>query len=407
MKISSLLASRFSSLSVKLSLLLAVPLRAAFLLLSTAAAALLLVPPAAQAAPFTFGYTGSLNTGRAQHTASLLPNGKVLVAGGQGISNRPTSTELYNPASGTWTVTGSLHSARVNHTATLLSNGMVLVAGGYGISSNPLTSAELYDPASGTWTATGSLHSARYSHTARLLPNGMVLVAGGYNNSVVLSSAELYDPASGTWAATGSLNTARYNLPATLLPNGMVLVAGGFGISGPITSAELYDPASGTWTATGSLNTARQVHTASLLPNGMVLVAGGAGTITGSILSSAELYDSNPYSAQVQQPINADGSSVFNVHRGVVPVKFTLTLDGTATCDLPPATIALTRTAGGTLGEIDEFVYAGAADTGSNFRIDSCQYIYNLSANALGVGTYRIDVMINGQVVGSATFVLR
>ena len=114
-----------------------------------------------------------------------------------------------------------------------------------------------------------------------------------------------------------------------------------------------------------------------------------------------------PYTAQVQQPINPDGSSVFAVRRGVVPVKFTLTQDGVATCALPPATIALTRTVGGTIGEIDEIVYSGPADTGSNFRISSCQYVYNLSASALGGGTYRVDIKINGQVVGSGIFQLK
>jgi WD40 repeat protein len=113
------------------------------------------------------------------------------------------------------------------------------------------------------------------------------------------------------------------------------------------------------------------------------------------------------YSAQVQQPINADGSGVFTVRRGVVPVKFTLSQGGVATCDLPPATIALTRTAGGTIGAIDESVYTGSADTGSNFRIDTCQYIYNLSASALGVGTYRVDITIDNRVVGSGVFQLR
>jgi hypothetical protein len=114
-----------------------------------------------------------------------------------------------------------------------------------------------------------------------------------------------------------------------------------------------------------------------------------------------------PYGAQVQQPIDSDGSSVFNVKRGIVPVKFTLTLDGVATCDLPPATIVVTRTAGGTTGQIDESVYSGPADTGSNFRIDSCQYAYNLSASALGKGTYQVDIKINDQTVGSAIFQLK
>ncbi len=133
-----------------------------------------------------------------------------------------------DPASGTWTLTGSLNTARYLHTATLLPNGMVLVAGGLDSNLNALDSAELYDPASGTWTLTGSLNTARVAHTATLLPNGMVLVAGGFDTSLnALDSAELYDPASGTWTVTGSLNTARYYHTATLLSNGMVLVAGG------------------------------------------------------------------------------------------------------------------------------------------------------------------------------------
>jgi len=110
------------------------------------------------------------------------------------------------------------------------------------------------------------------------------------------------------------------------------------------------------------------------------------------------------YAGQVQPPINADGSSNFNVRRGVVPVRFNLTLGGVATCDLPPATIAVTRTAGGVIGQVNESDYSGNADTGSNFRISSCQYVYNLNARALGVGTYRVDILINGQVIGSATF---
>jgi hypothetical protein len=112
------------------------------------------------------------------------------------------------------------------------------------------------------------------------------------------------------------------------------------------------------------------------------------------------------YAGQVQPPINPDGTSTFSVRRGVVPVKFNLTLGGVATCDLPPATIAVTRTAGGVVGQVNESVYSGNADTGSNFRIDSCQYVYNLNARALGVGTYRVDLLIDGQVVGSAVFAL-
>jgi len=130
---------------------------------------------------------------------------------------------------------------------------------------------------------------------------------------------------------------------------------------------------------------------------------GGDGTDIGA-------YEVQPpapsYAGQVQPPINPDGSSTFNVRRGVVPVKFTLTRGGVATCDLPPATIAVTRTAGGVIGEINESVYSGNADSGSNFRIDSCQYAYNLNARTLGAGTYRVDILIDGQVVGNAVFAL-
>jgi hypothetical protein len=85
-------------------------------------------------------------------------------------------------------------------------------------------------------------------------------------------------------------------------------------------------------------------------------------------------------------------------------VKFNLTQGGVATCDLPPATIAVTRTAGGVIGQINESLYSGNADTGSNFRIASCQYVYNLNSRALGAGTYRVDILIDGQVIGSAVF---
>ena len=113
------------------------------------------------------------------------------------------------------------------------------------------------------------------------------------------------------------------------------------------------------------------------------------------------------YGAQIQQPINADGTSIFNAKRGVVPVTFTLTSDGVATCDLPPATISVFRTAGGVVGSIDESVYLLNSDSGSNFRISSCKYVYNLGASSLGPGTYKVYISIGGSVAGSATFALK
>jgi WD40 repeat protein len=233
----------------------------------------------------TWTATGNLATARYGHTATLLPNGKVLVAGGAGDSDSLASAELYDPATGIWTTTGSLLNVRAGHTATLLPNGKVLVAGGLNSISGTLASAELYDPATGTWTATGSLTTPRYAHTATLLPNGKVLVAGGFDVAI----AELYDPSTGIWTTTGSLAIAREFPTATLLPNGKVLLAGGAGDRGYVASAELYDPATGIWATTGSLVNVRAGHTATLLPNGKVLVAGGYNGFV--YLASAELYD--------------------------------------------------------------------------------------------------------------------
>jgi len=242
----------------------------------------------------TGGFPSSIGNG--DHTATLLPNGQVLVTGDP-YPMVLLSAELYDPASGTWSATGELPEPRHSHTATLLPDGKVLVVGGLVVSARPPTS-ELYDPATGNWSPTGNPSTSRAQHTATLLPNGKVLVTGG---DVVLAggafatqaSAELYDPATGTWTSAGNLVTPglRYQHTATLLPNGMVLVAGGTtSVSTPLASAELYDPASNTWSATATLSTPRTTHTATLLPNGMVLVAGGIST-QATITHTAELYD--------------------------------------------------------------------------------------------------------------------
>ena len=251
---------------------------------------LLLVRPCA--ADTIFRATSSLATARYDHTATLLPNGKVLVAGGTDNSfHFVASVELYDPASETWMATGSINSSGSVATATLLPNGKVLVTE-YNGNSVP-ASAELYDPASGTWTVTGSLANTRRQNTATLLPNGKVLVTGGFGATGTLASAELYDPASGTWTMTGSLATPRVQHRATLLPNGKVLVEGGKNeTSVSLASAELYDPASGTWMATASLVTSRGRHTATLLPNEKVLIAAGYSNVNdhGMAIASAEIY---------------------------------------------------------------------------------------------------------------------
>jgi hypothetical protein len=188
-------------------------------------------------------------TARAGHTATLLPNGKVLVAGGANagvVVNYLSSAEIYDPATGRWTSINSMSVARTSYTATLLRNGQVLVAGGLQSAGNVTPSAELFNPSTGQWTAANDMTVARENHTATMLPNGQVLVVAGLGapSTGVLSSAELYDPVTGVWTQTStSMNTARYSHTATALPNGQVLVAGGYNFKTlTLSSSEIYDP---------------------------------------------------------------------------------------------------------------------------------------------------------------------
>ena len=242
-----------------------------------------------------FARTGSMASARSNHTSTLLPNGKVLVAGGSNQGQALVTAELYDPATGTFYPTGIMTAARFSHTASLLVNGKVLIVGrsiGTG-----LASAEIYDPASNTFVATGRPATGRESHTATLLASGKVLIAGGISGLNGLTSAELFDPATGIFSTAGNMTVARYQHSATLLPSGKVLLVGGYvpatdtGNNDGLSSAELYDPMTGDFEATGSCGK-RVAPAATLLSDGTVLVGGGWHGFEGYFNSnSLGLYD--------------------------------------------------------------------------------------------------------------------
>lgn len=307
----------------------------------------------------SFSPAGSMTTPRAIFSATLLQNGKVLIAGGYNGPSIVSSAELYDPVAGTFTPTGNLTVARYGHRATLLDNGKVLISGGVtGAGDTGLATAELYDPAAGTFTSTGSMSWARFGHSSTLLADGRVLVAGGLRvipeqNSETLESAELYNPTTNVFSTTGGMGVPRVGhaavrlaagavfvtsgsvdtgessdigyIPAegffttigplvphivaktaTLLNGNTVLMAGGMELETPRKDAEVFDPADLSYTPVGPLNQARRSHGAVRLQNGKVLVVGGAGAA--GALSSAELYDPNAPTPRYRLDVSRQGN---------------------------------------------------------------------------------------------------
>ena len=239
----------------------------------------------------------SMKTARSGHTATLLPDGNVLIAGGMnGNGSYSDTTEIYSPAADTFRSAQRMSARRVGHTATLLPNGKVLIAGGY--NGDYLASAEIYDPATGIFTPTGKMTMPRSEHVAVLLSNGKLILAGGVGAGwTFLASAEVYDPSAGTFTRTGGMTTPRESHTATLLKSGKVLITGGHKdrreAMTVYSSAEVYDPAKGTFSATGNMTSVRHKHAASLLPDGNVLIVGGADKRDWQgKYASAEIYDS-------------------------------------------------------------------------------------------------------------------
>jgi hypothetical protein len=247
--------------------------------------------------PITGSWTATdgLAVARRNHTATVLSDGKVLVAGGivdnaNGTISLLATVEIYDPATGRWSTARQMNNPRGLHTATLLNSGNVLVAGGDGLSAT----AELYEPRLDLWRPTGSLLEIRAGHRASKLNDGRVLIAAGFGR-FELTTAEIYDPTTETWSPTGSLGSARSEGFALVpLTNGALLIAGGM-----TAEVELYDPSLGVWSVTAGMSTDRDYHSMTLLPDGRVLVAGGMTSVCDPdpdvgcyyvYLNSAEVY---------------------------------------------------------------------------------------------------------------------
>jgi hypothetical protein len=245
-------------------------------------------------------------------TATRLPDGRVLIAGG----DRTQAAEIYDPAAGTFILTGTLSVGRARHSATLLADGRVLLAGGLEVSLtwpeppdyvHTLASAELYDPATGTFTPTGSLSEDRQLHAAARLPDGRVLVTGGertlaLNTGTCLTSTEIFDPGTGAFANTASMAEARcFPGDAAVLADGTVLVLGG------AASAELYDSSAAAFITIGAPVWPRFGPRVSVLPDGRLVVSGGAAMYGDppSVVGSVEIFDPTVRSFSEVAPMSA------------------------------------------------------------------------------------------------------
>jgi hypothetical protein len=270
-----------------------------------------------------------MNEARAEHTTTVLDNGRVLIAGGIGENGQVlSSAELYDPTSGTFTSVGSMSTPRFGHTATLLSDGTVLIAGGY--NSAALDTCEVFIPSGNTLPFSNSFVSvparmtaARAFHTATSLPGGYVLIAGGGSNGPVSDTAEVFVPTpfapqlgqflSGSSPLTPwKMSSPRHHHTAIALGNGAVLITGGRNnLGSALKTAEIFTPSTpitlSSFSSAGLMTIARTNHSATALSDGSVLIAGGL-TSSGATLSTAEVYRNGGFAATTSLLSNARSS---------------------------------------------------------------------------------------------------
>ena len=246
--------------------------------------------------------TNPMTVSRAGHSSTLLNNGKVLIAGGGRKAPLTriifmNSAELFDPSNGTYTDIANMNHYRSGHTATLLANGNVLLAGGSDANGS-LAAAEIYNPVSNTFTVVGNMQLARQGHAAILLNDGTVMITGGYSTpGNYLASSEIFNPATNSFSSGPAMTAARAYHSMSSLAAGKLLVAGGYN-SNSISTAEVYHPVSKIFYSVGSMNTPRRDHVAVTMRDGRVLIAGGYNAATASKLNSIELF--NPLQEQFE-----------------------------------------------------------------------------------------------------------
>lgn len=312
--------------------------------------------------------------------AVQLQDGRVLVLGGEAVTDGfpVATTQLFEPATGTWRYGPSMTVGRIGATATTLPNGEVLVAGGLGPKLEALSSTELFDPADMTWRPATPLPQTRFSQSATLLPDGQVLLVGGIVDGAISPSALFFEPGSGRWLQAPPTHYAHAQQTALVLTGGRVLMAGGYGkpetydparrqwqsilttsfrahpvvielrdgavlvASGvgagahDLRSARVYSPTSGAWLQAGSLHTARNQATAAVLPNGTVLVAGGE-QVTVHVLRSAEIFDpaGRTWSETAPMRVPRDAAVALPLRDGAVMVCGGMNLSGVlSSCEM-------------------------------------------------------------------------
>jgi hypothetical protein len=250
---------------------------------------------------------GAMHHSRVYHSATLLPDGRVLVAGGMDEGFNPLRTsEMFDPETNRWTEAGKMTESRTEHSAALLKDGRVIVTGGMNEKLQIIGTTEIFDPETGKWSEYTSMRTVRRGHFTLSLPDGRVAVVGGVGQTLgglgilanisavgALLSTEVYDPETDTWSQASDMREGHSGGLAVVLKDGRVLVAGGYNQAEGLASSEVFDPNIGEWMRTASMARKTFANTATVLFDGTVLFTGGFGMsrAKGGITPGSEVFN--------------------------------------------------------------------------------------------------------------------